>query len=106
MTAGQPGTKKMVEIYGDKLVCVRYRYDSDKRIKYKTAEIIIEKGFWDPESRLEKQRKVEIKVRYSEGDIRTKVKAAGGIWNTEKKVWELEYKQVKKLGLIERIIKD
>ena len=106
MTAGQPGTKKMAEIYGDKLVCVRYRYNADKRIKYKTVEIIVEQGFWDPEPRLEKLRKVEIKVRYSEVDIRTKVKAAGGIWNAEKKVWELEYKQVKKLGLIERIIKD
>jgi len=26
---GQNGTKKIVEKYGDALVCVRYRYDSE-----------------------------------------------------------------------------
>jgi hypothetical protein len=25
---GQPGTKKFVERYGERLVCVRYRYDA------------------------------------------------------------------------------
>ena len=28
---GQKGTKKLVERYGDALVCVRYRYDPVKR---------------------------------------------------------------------------
>ena len=29
---GQPGTKKLLEKYGEKLVCVRYKYD-EKRLK-------------------------------------------------------------------------
>ena len=105
LAAGQPGTKKMMEHFGDKLLCVRYRYDPDKKIRYKTVEIIVEKGFWIPGLTQKREgKKVGIKVWYREGDIRAKVKAAGGIWNVEKNIWELEYKAVKKLGLTERII--
>jgi hypothetical protein len=43
---GQPGTKKLVEQYGSDLVCVRYRYDSEQRLKFKTIELIVEKGQW------------------------------------------------------------
>jgi hypothetical protein len=32
------------------------------------------------------------------------VKAAGGVWNRKKKLWELHYQQVLKLGLIERMV--
>ncbi len=55
-----------------------------KRIKYKTVELIVEKGIWNSESRTEKQkRKVGIRVKYSEIDIRRRIKAAGGTWNVE-----------------------
>ena len=77
LAAGQGGTKKMVERYGDRLICVRYRYDSEKRIKYKTVELIVEKGVWNYESRkTEQKRKVGIRVKYSEIDIRRRIKTA------------------------------
>lgn len=38
---GQPGTKRLVEQYGAKLVCVRYRYDEPSGKRYKTAELIV-----------------------------------------------------------------
>ena len=47
---GQPGTKKLFEEYGDKLFCVRYRYDSEHQRKIKTVEIIIEEGTWETNS--------------------------------------------------------
>lgn len=107
LSAGTPGTKKMVEQYGEKLLCVRYRYDIEKKIKYKTVEIIVDKGFWDSDARLEKgKRKVEIRVGFNEIETRTKVKDAGGIWNREKKVWVIDYGVVKELGLGDRIVKE
>ena len=42
---GQNGTKRLVEQYGDQLVCVRYRYDKVKRKRYKTIELIINRHF-------------------------------------------------------------
>ena len=39
---GKPGTKKLVKRYGANMLCVRYRYDEDKMMMYKTIEIIID----------------------------------------------------------------
>jgi len=39
---GQRGTQKLVTRYGDRLVCVRYRYDAAAGKRYKTVEIIID----------------------------------------------------------------
>jgi hypothetical protein len=38
---GQNGTKKLTEKYGEKLVCVRKRYDGD--YTYTTVEIVVSK---------------------------------------------------------------
>jgi hypothetical protein len=45
---GQRGTKKLLDQYGDALVCVRYRYDLEKRKQFKTIEIIISESDWVP----------------------------------------------------------
>ena len=48
---GQAGTKKYIERYGEKLVCVRYRYDSANGRRHKTVELIVETVPWgDSES--------------------------------------------------------
>ncbi|MGH9938950.1 MAG: hypothetical protein ACREAM_22150 [Blastocatellia bacterium] len=39
---GQKGAKRLLDQYGAKLLCVRYRYDSEKRKRFKTIELIIE----------------------------------------------------------------
>lgn len=41
---GQNGTKSLLERYGDRLVCVRYRYDEKKEKRYKNVELIFEEG--------------------------------------------------------------
>lgn len=48
---GQPGTRAYAEQYGDRLVCVRYRYDEAARRRYKTVEIIVEEAEWAPAAR-------------------------------------------------------
>ncbi len=104
LAAGKPGTKGMVKTYGEDLLCVRYRYDAEKKVKYKTVEIIVDKGLWDPAANEAKaNRQVGIRIGYNEVELRLKVKAAGGIWKREKKVWELSLRDVKALGLMDRI---
>lgn len=43
---GKRGTKKLVRKYGDRLICVRYRYDDKKKMRYKTVELIIDARPW------------------------------------------------------------
>lgn len=101
---GQRGTKKLVARYGDRLVCVRYRYDPETKKRYKTVELIIEEMDWDPPlDPPTGETIVGVKVEWGEADIARQVKIAGGVWDGQKKLWVLQYSQVEKLGLQERV---
>jgi uncharacterized protein YqiB (DUF1249 family) len=104
---GQPGTRKLVEQYGDRLLCVRYRYDVLKRRRYTTAEIIVDESDWDPmPSATARRERVAVRIEVQEVKLREKVKAAGGRWDPERRVWHLPMEQVLQLGLDGRVAKD
>ncbi|RMD79129.1 MAG: hypothetical protein D6823_05000, partial [Chloroflexi bacterium] len=48
---GQRGTKKLQALYGDRLICVRYRYDAESGRRLKTIELIVEEKVWVPRDR-------------------------------------------------------
>jgi hypothetical protein len=98
---GQKGTKQLLLRYGEKLVCVRDRYDPDKRKRYKTVELIVEEREWMPAKCL-----VQVRIAPGETELQAKVKFMGGRWRPEKQLWELAYIQVVKLGLLERMVRD
>ncbi|MGE0822356.1 MAG: hypothetical protein AB7G75_24025 [Candidatus Binatia bacterium] len=101
----QDGAKQLRERYGERLVCVRYRYNETTKERWKTVELIVEKSVWEPPpSRWKADTMVAIQVAAQERAIRQQVKAAGGKWNPQAVVWELPYGQVVALGLAERVI--
>jgi hypothetical protein len=104
---GQPGTKKLVKRYEDNLLCVRYRYDEQKLMMYKTTEIIIEDKPWqeNPEKIL-KNKIMNLRIDYNEVELRNRIKACGGKWNYQRKVLQLSYEKVKELDLLDRIVDD
>ena len=105
--AGQPGTKKMVEKYGDRLLNVRYVYNAEKGIKMKTVELVEEQGKWSEKRQYIPPNKVmHLRVEYGEVQIGQLIKSSGGFWNKDKGYWELPYREVVSLGLDKRIIKD
>ncbi len=99
---GQRGTKKLQMEYGAKLVGVRYRYDAQKKRRYKTVEIIVEEIPWTPQPK--RDAIVAVRVNWGEAELARQVKRAGGKWNAQKKVWELRYDQVVKLRLRNRLV--
>ena len=102
---GQPGTKKLLKQYGENLLCVRYRYDTTHHRMVKTVELIFDEHPWQPAPpQISPETWVSIQVDYGERTVGIQVKAAGGIWNPEKKVWEIPYKQVVELGLTDRLV--
>lgn len=103
LNPGQRGTIKLVRQYGAQLVCVRYRYDEEKQRRYKTIELIIDEAEW-----MRKPRPgtiVYLRVAYSELVIRTKIKQAGGQWDSNLALWRLRFDQAEKLGLQKRIVR-
>ena len=105
---GQRGTKSIKQEYGSDLVCVRYRYDPIAKRRLKTAEIIVDKQYWKPDSYqgIVPDKKVGLQIHIREVELRNTVKMAGGKWNPVHKVWELKLPTVFELDLEDRIVKN
>ena len=102
---GQRGAKKLLAQYGDRLVCVRYRYDAQRRKRLKTVELIVAEDAWDPPLAPPAEEKlVPIRVAASELALRKQVKQAGGKWDPQRRVWVLCAAAVERLGLAARIV--
>jgi hypothetical protein len=102
---GQPGTRKLVDQYGERVICVRYRYDSATRKRYKTVELIVEEVEWIPRPRPRNATDiVHIRLRYSEEVIRNSVKLFGGNWHPPTRTWRIAYGATVALHLTDRIV--
>ncbi len=105
--AGGTGTKKMVEKYGNRLLCVRYIYDVVRGIKIKTVELIEEQRPWKAgQHHIPPNKIMHLRVEYGEVKIGQLIKSCGGRWNKLAGYWELPYREVISLGLDNRIIND
>ena len=104
---GQKGTKKLVEEYGDNLVCVRYRYDEKSSVRLKTVELVVERKPWTaPAPRFADTDLVPVYIGFSDTAPRAEAKAAKGRWDPEQKLWLIRYGKIKGTGLEKHIISD
>jgi len=102
---GQKGTKRLLEQFGDRLVCARYRYDASHRKRFKTVELIVDERDWQPSRpRLAPDRPISLLTAFAEADARRRVKQAGGRWNPDERVWLLPHDRAVALGLGSRIV--
>lgn len=103
---GQAGTKKFTERYGDRLVCVRYRYDEAKSCRHKTVELIVETVAWTARGRRARRRDEEmvaVRIGYQETDLRERAKRLGAIWRANHRLWEMRWLDAKHLGIADRV---
>lgn len=99
MNPGEPGTRKLAQAYGEKLVCVRYRYNASSHKRLTTVELIVDEKPWyssrhikpNISTRNKPPGKVFVKVFFSEAALRERVKNAGGVWSKEKRLWLNNY---------------
>jgi hypothetical protein len=104
---GQNGTKRLLAQYGDRLICVRYRYDAKCKKRLKTVELLVAERDWEPpRPRLAPDHVVGLRVVFADTAVRDRVKRAGGTWNPERRVWQLRYDRVVELGLTSRIVQE
>ncbi len=95
LRSGQPGTKSLVKKYGDALLCVRFRYDAESRQRLKTVELIVERTNWTPPApHYTTDTLVPLQIEAFDMPTRLQVKAAGGRWNPEKKLWFVKYGKI------------
>ena len=104
---GQKGTKGLLAQYGDRLICVRYRYDAQRKKRLKTVELLVSERDWEPpRPHLPKDHIVALRVAFAELALRDRVKQAGAKWDPDRKVWQMRYDQALALGLAARIVDD
>ena len=80
---GMSGEKKLLARYGERLICVRYRYDRASGRRVKTAELIVEDVAWAGRARRPRRNDrdlVGVRIGWKESELRAAVKRAGGIW--------------------------
>ena len=104
---GQKGTKKLVDEFGEALVCVRYRYDRESGMRVKTAEIIVEKKAWTPQPAVFPDNAlVPVQIGFTEDTLRAQAKAAQGRWDPDAKLWFIRFDKVKGTDLEKHIVLD
>ncbi len=110
---GQRGTRKLLDQFGDRLVCVRYRYDLATGRRPTTVELIVETAPWQttPPNRQPRARPepasttvAAVQIQYRESELRQRVKQAGGTWHPTEKLWYLPVSAIRALGLQDRIV--
>lgn len=103
---GQADTKKFTERYGDRLVCVRYRYDTAQGCRHKTVELIVETVPWQANARRARRRNEEmvaVRIGYAETGLRERAKRLGTIWRPNQRLWEMRWLDAKNLGIADRV---
>ena len=103
---GQKGTKRLVEEYGQSLVCVRYRYDVVRHVRLKTIEIIVEEKAWPLAPEHGDGDIIALRVAYAEKALRAQLKAIGARWDPVEKVWRVPFSSVQGTELEARIQKE
>jgi len=111
--AGEKGSVRFLDEWGDKLLAVRYRDDTDRGLILTTVEVVVDertkmsknchqKGYLKARSR----SLVFIRLGYHERELRNKAKAAGAQWDKNKKQWVMKYQSAINVGFKSRIIKN
>lgn len=111
---GEPGTHNLLKRFGQRLICVRYRYDAAARKRYKTAEIIVAEEEWTPSTAVAAQQtsappasdslRLAVRIAFQERELRQKVSAAGGTWSQRERLWRVQPDVVERLGLQDRVV--
>jgi hypothetical protein len=76
LAPGQNGTKKLLARYGERLVCVPYRYDLERKLRHKTVELIVETIVWAANRRNPRREAEDMVAVRIGGDPQTRQEVA------------------------------
>ncbi len=98
----QKGTRRLTERFGERLVCVRYRTDPESGRRFTTVEIVVEERA--PTLPQPAPAHKLIRIGWGENELRETIKAQGGIWVRDKKLWKVPADLVRRLKLGKRVV--
>ena len=99
---GRPGTHDLLAEYGDRLLCVRYRYDAEQQLRYKTAEVIVDEAPWTPAHPFAPTDIIELNIRPKERTLRHAARLLGARRTPTTQTWRTTYAVARILHLTTR----
>ncbi len=94
----QPGAIKLARIYGDALVCVRYRHDVESHTRYTTVELVVD------QATIGKNRRevdtVNVQVAPNDLELLIRIRSNGGQWDSQVGLWRLPRHKAEEMGLL------
>lgn len=94
------GAIALAEVYGNALVCVRHRTDAKGKVRHTTVELLVQSQPIKPRT----VRTVLVRVEPYERAMHGIVKAAGGVWDSKKRLWRMPSRVVSILNLRDRVV--
>jgi hypothetical protein len=109
---GQRGTLKHLAQFGERLICVRYRYDASTQTRVTTVEIVVGSSNWNPRGQAKAPatspsappRRVKLRIAYNEWTLRHAARAGGGFWCPKDQAWDVPAELAAELGIVDRIV--
>jgi len=101
---GERGTRKLLRLYGEDLVAVRFRHDEAAGVRLKTAEIVVGRVKLRRSRSLPPSAPVSARVEPWEKPLHEKLKQGGARWDPELRLWRMRYDTALALGLRRRIL--
>lgn len=103
LSATQAGALKLARLYGNVLVCVRYRHDPEQRWRYTTVELVVDRA---PIRRRDRSLDaiVAVHIPFSDTARQLKAQTLGARWDDKRRVWYMRCSTAKQLGLQKQVI--
>jgi len=95
----QPGAVKLARQYGDALLCVRHRHDSEGSYRYTTVELVVDRA----PIQHRPGRMVGVRLALNERTLRLIACASGATWDPTTKLWRMPRQIAQRLGLLDRV---
>jgi hypothetical protein len=74
--------------------------------RLKTVELIVESVVWRPRPRHPRRSDddiVIVRIPYREAELRERAKRLGAVWRPAQKIWEVTWRNAKRLGIADRV---
>ena len=99
LSPGMPGTRRLLERFGAALVCVRYREveTADGAHRLTTVELVVDECQGKPWD-------AWLRIAYDETELRRAIKQAGGVWDSQRRLWRAPIRTIKQLGIADRVV--
>jgi hypothetical protein len=94
------GAIALAQVYGTALICVRHRTDAKGKVRHTTVELLIQSQPIKPRT----VKNVFVRVEPHERAMHAMVKAAGGIWDSRRRLWRLPSRVASILNLRDRVV--